>query len=509
MTQKLLSIKYQEEKKSNKITNNAGVFPLLEFIKKMGIFKFADNTLKVRNGDQGWLDSQHFLSLFLINLIGGDCISDVDVLESDEGLKTAISFIEKDIVNINKKAIAKRFRRGRERVFPSDNALHNYALCFHNESEEQKRDAFRLAKAAFIPESNDNFNRLKKLFGVISNFSQINNPVQIATIDIDATITNTTKQSAFYTYQKSKGFQPVNAYWNEQKTILYSEFRDGNVNACYNLDKFFKESLSYLPGNISKRYLRSDSAGYNFELMEYCDKNKIGFSISAKLCKSMREEISLIKDKEWSRLNPTRDQLLKNKNRRSDFYWEWAEIPHIPDNPKSSDYRYIAVRSIIPNQKVLFEELENEAEDNKKESSQKQYTKDGKRYRIRVIVTNRKDMEEEDLFHWHNKRCGVSEQLHDVMKNELSGGQFPSNKFGVNAFWWLMMIYSLNILQLYKNLILENCWRSRRMKAFRLHFIYLAGRVLNRSRYLFIYLRNNNLFKNIIEKIGNLKWVPT
>jgi hypothetical protein len=151
MTQNQLFIKYQEEKKSNKITNYAGIFPILEFIKKMGIFKFADKNLQVRSGDQGWLDSHHFLSVFLINLIGGDCMSDVDILESDEGLKTTISSIEKNIVNIKKKTIAKRFRKGRERVFPSDNALHNYALCFHNESEEQRREPFRLAKKVFIP----------------------------------------------------------------------------------------------------------------------------------------------------------------------------------------------------------------------------------------------------------------------------------------------------------------------------------------------------------------------
>lgn len=113
-----------------------------------------------------------------------------------------------------------------------------------------------------------------------------------------------------------------------------------------------------------------------------------------------------------------------------------------------------------------------------------------------------------ELFHWHNKRCGYSEQIHSVMKNELAGSQFPSNKFGANAFWWLMMIFSLNIIQLYKNIILGNSWRTRKMKAFRLHFVYLAGRVTKRSRSLFVYVRNNNLFNIIINRIENLKWIP-
>jgi hypothetical protein len=178
----------------------------------------------------------------------------------------------------------------------------------------------------------------------------------------------------------------------------------------------------------------------------------------------------------------------------------------MPNNQNADEFRYIAVRNKIVEQKPLFEELINSQA--KEDGSKKQYTKDGTKYNIRVIVTNRDDLTGEELFHWHNKRCGYSEQIHSVMKNELAGGQFPSNKFGANAFWWLMMIFSLNIIQLYKILILDDSWRTRRMKAFRLHFIYLAGRVTNRSRRLFIYVRNIDLFKSITNRIENLKWIP-
>ena len=508
MTQKQLSINYLEEKKTNKITNYAGVLPLLEFCRKMKIFQFAD-ILNIRSGDQGWLDSQHFLSIFLINFIGGDCISDVDILESDTGLKTAISNTETRFLNMSNNIISSRFRKGRERIFPSNNALHNYSLNFHNESEEEVRKDFIKRESAFIPKLNDNLNNLNKLFSLLAGFAQNNNPVNSATVDFDATIKNSNKQSAFYTYKKdTKGYQPLNAYWNEQQMILFSEFRDGNVNPGYNIPEFVKESFSHLPATVKDRYLRSDSAGYNFDLMSYCNKQNIKFSISSRICKSIREDINIVEDQEWSKINQTREQLLKNKNNKDKECWECAEIDHIPDNPKEEGYRYIAVRTKIIEQKPLFGELINGQEIENEDNTKKQYTKDGIRYNIRVIVTNRYDLAGEDLFHWHNKRCGYSEQVHDVMKNELAGGQFPSNKFGANAFWWLMMIFSLNIIQLYKNLVLDNGWRTRRMKAFRLHFIYLAGRVTKRSRQLFIYVRNNDLFKTIINRIESLKWIP-
>lgn len=504
MTQNLLPIKYFEEKKSNQITNYAGVFPLLELIRKMNIFKFCDTRLNVRSGSQGWMDSHHFLSIFLINIIGGDCVSDVDILESDLGLTDAMTHIESSLFNKNKKYISQRFRKGRKRTFPSDKSIHDYALCFHNEEEEKKRPAHE----AFIPSPNGNLNKLNQLFKPINEFVQLNHPVKTATIDVDAVICPTHKKSSLYSYKKEKGYQPLNAYWHEQGTLVFSEFRDGNVNSNYRVAEFAKEAFSRLPNHLSHRFLRMDSAGYNFDLMEYCQTNQIGFSISAKLCKSLKDEIRQLEEGQWSKLSKTTGQILKKKSGNAEESdWEWSELSYIPDDPRGDTYRYLAVRSPLITQKELLS-VPGGDDTVDEEASKKQYEKNGKTYRIRVIVTNRHEIEGEALIHWHNKRCGHSEHVHSIMKNELGGGQFPSNKFGANAFWWLMMIFSLNILQIYKTVVLGGCWRSRRLKAFRLHFIYLAGRITRRSRYLNMFLRDSDLFKEIRERCFTLKWVP-
>jgi len=81
------------------MTNYTSVLPLLELCKKMGIFKFADTNLNVRSSSQGWYDSQHFLSVLLLNFIGADCISDVDILEADTGLTSTLSNIESSLLN--------------------------------------------------------------------------------------------------------------------------------------------------------------------------------------------------------------------------------------------------------------------------------------------------------------------------------------------------------------------------------------------------------------------------
>jgi hypothetical protein len=126
----------------------------------MKVFQFADKTLQIRSGDQGWLDSQHFLSTFLINFIGGDCMSDVDILESDTGLNAAISKTKNNYIKMNNSYISKRFRKGHKRVFLSNNALANYALKFHNDYEEEIRKDYIKKKELFIPKLNNNLRNL-------------------------------------------------------------------------------------------------------------------------------------------------------------------------------------------------------------------------------------------------------------------------------------------------------------------------------------------------------------
>ena len=57
----------------------------------------------------------------------------------------------------------------------------------------------------------------------------------------------THKRQARYCYSKYKAYQPLTNCWHEADLVVHSEFRDGNVPA-----------------------MRSDSAGYQKELLKYC-----------------------------------------------------------------------------------------------------------------------------------------------------------------------------------------------------------------------------------------------
>ena len=56
--------------------------------------------------------------------------------------------------------------------------------------------------------------------------------------------------------------------------MLYSEFRDGNVPAGHEQLRVLKQSLRHLPDSVRTVSLRSDTAGYQEELLLYCGEGK-------------------------------------------------------------------------------------------------------------------------------------------------------------------------------------------------------------------------------------------
>ena len=89
----------------------------------------------------------------------------------------------------------------------------------------------------------------------------------------------------------------MNTYWFEQKTLVHSEFRDGNVPAGYEQLRVFQQSLNSLPEGVEKVFLRSDTAGYQHDLLQYCASVQnerfgvIEFAIRADVTPAFKEAV--------------------------------------------------------------------------------------------------------------------------------------------------------------------------------------------------------------------------
>src|SRR5271156_3677198 len=149
-------------------------------------------------------------------------------------------------------------------------------------------------------------------------------------------------------YKKFKAYQPLNCWWAEQGVMLYSEFRDGNVPAGHEQLRVLKDSLGHVPDGVKKMYLRSDTAGYQEELLLYCGEGTdprfgvIEFAIGADVTEAFRAEVRATAESEWKPLI----RWVDGKPQQTDQ--EWAEVAYVPNwagySRKRADYRFLAIR---------------------------------------------------------------------------------------------------------------------------------------------------------------------
>jgi len=488
MTQGVLPFKYEEEKKDTGMTALAGLPVYLDLAKVVGLSKSIQKHLKIRTNSQGWTDTQMVLSLMLLNLAGGTCVEDLKILEADEGFCEILRKCElHGLRRKDRRALERRWRKEKKRSVPSPSAAFRYLSNFH-EPEQEKIRTETIVKA-FIPTSNEHLSGLEKINKDFCGCLNSVKPHKTATLDTDATLVETNKANALWCYKGFKSYQPLNTWWYEHGVILHTEFRDGNVPAGFEQLRVFKKALDCLPEDVEKVKLRSDTAGYQHDLLRYCEKGenkrfgRIEFAIGCNVTKAFKIAVAEVPDSEWQPIyKDTGGKLMKTGS-------EWAEVCFVPNelchSKNAPEYRYLAKRQSLEEQQPL-----PGMEDPQLTLPFPTMQIDSKKYKVFGIVTNIKavNMNGEDLIHWLHARCGKSEEVHAVMKDDLAGGKLPSADFGENAAWWWIMIIALNLNAMMKNLALEPSMVNKRMKRIRFSIINIPGRIIKGSRSLFLRL---------------------
>jgi hypothetical protein len=479
MSQGILGFKYEEEKQDTGMTGLSGLAVYLDLMKAMSLPELIGRHLQVKA--RGWTDAQMVLSLMLLNIAGGDCVEDLRTVEKDEGFCRILRRVEhQGMRRAERREVERRWRKERWRSVPSPSAVFRYLSVFHDEAQEKRRTEGK----AFVPIANEHLRGLVKVNQAMAAFMQKRACQKTATLDQDATLVETAKEDALFSYKGFKSYQPLNTWWAEQQMVLHTEFRDGNVPAGYEQLRVLKESLSLLPEGVEQVRLRSDTAGYQHSLLRYCEEGKghrfgriefaVGSDVNPEFKKAVLTEVG---QQDWKPIYREIDGKKIQTNQ------EWAEVCFIPNaighRLDRHVYRYLAIREPLgsmdlpgmPQQEFPFQTLQMDLQ----------------QYKLFGLVTNM-DWDGEELIHWHRERCGKSEEAHSVMKGDFAGGKLPSGDFGENAAWWWIMILAMNLSTIMKRLVLGGSWASRRMKAIRFSLINIPGRIVERSRELIIRL---------------------
>jgi hypothetical protein len=409
------------------VTGRAGVPLVAELFRASGAAGVLDGAVQTKRRRRGLTVSETAESLFALWSAGGERCEDLARLREDTALACLL---------------------GHE--IPAPNTVRDFLESFH----EEGLPLFQAGDHASVPSESLTLVGLALGSRRLLQWSQERTPEKTATLDVDASVYEACKRSAQTAYEGTRGYQPVIALWAEKDLIVSDEFRDGNVPAGSGNERVIRGAVASLPEGVEERYVRGDSALYEHGVLRYLDGAGIGYAISADMTPELRRVVEAVPESTW-RLD----------QEEADAWREWAEVEFCPadgDTRKVGPVarRYLAIR-IRKRQGSLFA--------------------DGADRRHYAVVTNL-DWDGLAILRWHRKKAGTVEHAHDVLKNGLAAGAFPSGKFGANAAWFRLNVILYNLLSALKRETLPGEFWTAKPKRLRFALFNVVGKVVRHAR---------------------------
>jgi len=519
LPQTLLPFQYEIDPTESKFTALGGLPLFLDLMSGLGVIAGLRRHLADPGDMHGWSVSDVVLALVLVNLAGGECVGDLNRLDADVGFGQVMGLANRaGYSRQQRRALKRKLAKLKMRKLPSKSAAFRKLEKFHvpEEEEEKARRRERAKKTgknkSYIQKPNELLKGLMTVQRQLVAAVQSRSMQTEATLDQDATLVETLKDEALYCYKKFKAYQPMNTYWAEQGLVLHTEFRDGNVPAGHEQLRVLREAIGCLPAGVEKVYLRSDTAGYQVELLKYCAEGVnerfgvIEYAVGVDVGDDFKKAVGEVGEDEWRPMNKLCGGEWVETGQ------QWAEVCYVPDWVRSKHgprYRYLATRE--PLRQLELPGVEQEQRKLPFPTMELGQADEKIAYKVFGVVTNR-DLPGDEVIGWLRKRCGYSEQVHAVMKDDLAGGRMPSGKFGVNAAWWQVMVLALNLSEAMKRLVLAEGWTTKRLKALRFRLIHIGARVVEKGRQVWIRLSRGDAALDLVnrarEKIRLLAQAP-
>ena len=468
MTENFSKIEIDVSRIPSEATPYAGLFPFIRMCEAMKLPYVINNNLRLRT-EKGYKDSDHVLSFITMQIVGGVTLDDLALFKEKFSLSNCPFNI------------------------PSPSAGRNFMNSFRNIEEESKQKQ----GYAYIPKENEHLSGFQNIHAHIFQCAYNAAPKKVITLDQDATFIYTHNKNALYNYYGEKSYEAFNTYCPDYDIIVGTQYRDGNVPAGYGQLEELKRIIELLPAGVEKVQLRSDSAGYQEEIMKYCvnsKKGKVGvvdFTISCDVGKSFKAAAKAVPEGDWHPVE--REVVREGKAVKEATGQEWADVSYVPAwaggvSKNAPEYRFIAIRERFvendgdgtkPQQLVIPGMIEDLEAKNKEMKALHLVEMAGQVRKVFGIVTNMLEEDGGKLVLWHHGRCGKAEELHRILKEELAGGHIISGKFGANAGYWNIAVAAFSLLNLFKhNFMPEECGTSR-PKTLRYKFFTMIGRMVS------------------------------
>lgn len=290
---------------------------------------------------------------------------------------------------------------------------------------------------------------------------------KLVTLDIDATEIVSNKADAQWTYNKNKGYMPMVGHVSETGQVVACDFRQGNASPSKQNLEFIQQCQNALPQGCSVGALRIDAAGYQTNIIKYCDQQGIKYAIRARMTKAVRAQLDQLDDSQWV--------TLVQRNGEDCEVQQTYRMPHCIGDYEQA-FTLVVQRQRIKGQASLILEEAGDAE-----------THCAQGYVYRAIATNRSDLSNSEVIHWYNQRAQDSENRIKELKLDFGGDTLPCSDFQANALYFLISALSYNLFALMRQLLPEEL-ANHRATTIGWRLYGMAAKVVKTGRQLWVKL---------------------
>jgi len=416
-----------------RLTSRSGEIIFGEYLKAIGVDKLCEAYLPQPQSNRGYAPFNFIQPLLLMLHSGGRSLDDIRMIQSDAAMKEVLHIKNVPTADGTGKWLKRHGLIGMYAVEKMNKAL-------------LKRYLKRIAEALVL--------------------------------DIDASVIESHKSTAAYTYKMFPGFTPMIGHINGGY-IIHSEFRSGNIAPADNNLSFIQRCEAQLPKEKNIAFVRADSASYQAELFDYCQNNDITYTVGAHLDSAILKSINAIQ--EWEVLSTHDGKTHHVKEEVSEFIHTMNHTNHA--------FRLIVIKKtttpILTGLEKIFSEEELLA-----------YASE----RYHVIATNadEEEMSMQDIVMFYRRRGDTSENRIKELKNGFNLKYLPTSDFIANAFYFQIGVLSYNLFVLFKE-TLQQSWQCHTIQTLRYKLYNIAGKVITHSRQTI--LKVNNQFIELLESI--------
>jgi hypothetical protein len=246
--------------RDEQLTSHAGVVLVHELAERLGVEQIVDEELQVKQRERGYSEGQAIGALIHNLLLGGECLSDLEVLRGDPGTQELLA---QDAI------LAPR---------TAGEFLHKFDL---GDIRDLQRVNLRLQRRVRPQQTS-----------------------ATCTIDLDWSIyeqASTRKQGSDKAYNGESGYHPLLAFWAEEGELLFSHLRRGSAHTGRNVLWFLRETFKRVPAPAALA-LRADSGFYSKEVVQWCEAHYVRFTITADQTAPLLALIEALPDRQWTNL---------------------------------------------------------------------------------------------------------------------------------------------------------------------------------------------------------------